>query len=75
MAEALIFLMKKKYGEAILIFGSIDPNTFSNLSENYHFAKNLYYNAFGYSYFSLGDHKEALKNYKKIEINIGDEDQ
>jgi hypothetical protein len=23
----------------------------------------------------LGDHKEALKMYKKIEINIGDEDE
>jgi tetratricopeptide (TPR) repeat protein len=75
MTEALISLIKKKYGEGILMLESIDCNTFKNLEENYLFVQNLYYNALGYSYFCLGDQKEALKMYKKIEVNIDDEDE
>lgn len=47
--------MKKKYGEAQLLIGGIDPDIYKDLKgNNDDFIKNLHYSALGYAYFSLG---------------------
>lgn len=47
--------MKKKYGEALLLIGAIDPEVYKELKgNNDDFIKSLHYSALGYAYFSLG---------------------
>lgn len=62
----MTFLMKKKFGEAILMIGSITLPTYSHIKVHAHYLNNLYYDSMGYGYFSVGDHKTALSTYKKI---------
>ena len=72
LTEGLTFLMKKKFGEALLMIGSIDSAVF----KGYHdcvFLKNLCHNALGYAYFSLGEHEESLKIYQNIQLDQSDE--
>ena len=53
LSEGLTFLMKKKFGEALLMIGSIDTQIFKN-HYDFEFLRNLCLGALGYAYFSLG---------------------
>lgn len=74
IAEALTFLMKKKYGEALLLIGGTDIEIYRKINGDFQFIKNLHYSALGYAYFSLGEHKDALNMYKKIQILEGNQE-
>lgn len=51
------------------MIGAIDPNIYKSIhsSKNSIYLKNLHYSALGYSYFSLGEFKDAIKAYRSIE--------
>ena len=68
-SEGMTFLMKKKFGEAILMIGSISVENFKESKENNDYLMNLFYDSMGYGYFSIGDHKTALTTYKKIKLS------
>lgn len=54
------------------MIGSIDAACFRD-SPEHGYLNNLCNSALGYAYFSLGEHSEALKMYRKIQLDEKDE--
>ena len=62
-------LMKRKFEEAKSSLKGIDLQVFKNRLPKYElFLKNLYYNALGFTYFSQGEHGQALEYYQKMKV-------
>lgn len=50
------------------MIGAVEGSTFAGYQDKV-FLNNLCCSALGYAYFSLGEHSDALKMYKKISLD------